>query len=200
MSRSEQIREMAIVLFARQGYRGTSMKDIASALNIRAPSLYNHLESKQDLLRDVTLGVMRSLMRDFDQAVEEADGTVDALRRVSIAHTLHHARHPDEVKIGNREIPSLEMPARAELLDMRRQYSEAWKQLVHEGVEEGVFEVASPKLAVFAILEMGIGVANWYRPDGPLSDVEIADYFAEIALRTVGAVDIPSDVPPLAQQ
>lgn len=186
MERPDEIRQTAIGLFAKQGYRGTSMKDIAEELNIRAPSLYKHVDSKQELLRDVMESIMQRLVDDFQVAVADASDPVDAVRRATVAHVLHHARFPDETRIGNREIPSLEEPARSRLLALRRRYTNAWEDLIRQGVDAGVFAVPSPRLAVFAILEMGIGVANWYRPTGHLADEEIADYFATLALRIAG--------------
>jgi AcrR family transcriptional regulator len=41
------------------------LRDIAAALGIRAPSLYNHLESKQALLQEIMLGTMETLIREL---------------------------------------------------------------------------------------------------------------------------------------
>ena len=59
--RAGDIRDVALTLFAERGYLGTSMRDIASELGLRAPSLYNHLDSKQELLRDIMLRTMKDL-------------------------------------------------------------------------------------------------------------------------------------------
>ena len=47
--RSELSREAA-KLFARKGYLGTSIGDIAEALGVQKGSLYAHIASKEDLL------------------------------------------------------------------------------------------------------------------------------------------------------
>ena len=44
------VREVALRLFAEKGYHGTALSEVASALGIRTPSLYNHIDSKQELL------------------------------------------------------------------------------------------------------------------------------------------------------
>lgn len=195
-SRREQIRSTAITLFADRGYRGTSMKDIAAALDIRAPSLYNHLSSKQELLQEVTIGTMVSLQCQLAEVLIATDDVVEQVRRGVERHVLHHALHPKEVQLGNREIASLEEPARTELLTRRHDYARAWQRLIERGNACGRFDARSPKLAAFSILEMGIGVATWFKPGRGMSAQEVAGHFGEIALRLVGADVSAQDTKP----
>lgn len=46
----QEILEVALDLFSRNGYEATSMSDISNAVGIRKASLYAHFESKQDIL------------------------------------------------------------------------------------------------------------------------------------------------------
>ena len=45
----------------------------------------------------------------------------------------------------------------------------------------------SPKLTTFALLDMGTGVAVWFRDDGEASVDEIAYHYGDLAMRLVGA-------------
>ncbi|MGD9998540.1 MAG: TetR/AcrR family transcriptional regulator [Ilumatobacteraceae bacterium] len=47
--RRDQILEVAVQVFARRGYHGTSMNDVADAAGVTKPVLYQHFESKQAL-------------------------------------------------------------------------------------------------------------------------------------------------------
>lgn len=185
--RAADIREAALTLFAERGYHGTSMKDLGELLGIRAPSLYNHVVSKQEILRAVMVETMEDLLAEHRDALGSTDDVVDRLRRATEAHVRYHARHPREVGVGNREIPSLEEPAHTTVVELRSAYARSWRQLIEHGVRERRFEVPSPQLAAYAILEMGIGVARWYRDDGPLSEAIVAYHYGDMALRVVGA-------------
>lgn len=185
--RATDVRDAALTLFAERGYHGTSMKDIAAALRLQAPSLYNHVASKQDILRDVMADTMHALMQSVRSAVATTEDTTEQLRRAVEAHVRFHARHPREVRVGNHEIPALDEPHRSTITRLRREYSRLVLRLVERGVEEGVFDTGSPPLATYAILQMGIGVAMWYRPDGALSEDDIVFRYGDIALRIVGA-------------
>ena len=45
----ELIMQEALNLFAEKGYAAVSMRDIATAVGIRASSIYNHFSGKQEL-------------------------------------------------------------------------------------------------------------------------------------------------------
>jgi hypothetical protein len=89
--------------------------------------------------------------------------------------------------IVNRELSSLEEPVRSEVRALRREHERAIRAIIEEGREAGRFDVDSPALASFAILEMGVSVARWFRPDGSLSAEAVAEEYADFAVRIVGA-------------
>ena len=52
-ARRREIEDVASSLFRERGYAGTSVRDIARALDILGASLYAHVASKQDVLRAI---------------------------------------------------------------------------------------------------------------------------------------------------
>jgi AcrR family transcriptional regulator len=163
------------------------MADIGRLLGMRAPSLYNHVGSKQEILQDVMLGTMKTLLADHAAAVASTDDVAEQLRRVMEAHIRYHTRFRREAHVGNREIPSLQEPVRAQVLRMRDEYAKSWQALIERGVLEERFSTRSPQLAAYAMLDMGIGVARWFHPAGPISEAEVAFFYGDVALRLVGA-------------
>lgn len=182
------VREAALSLFADRGYELTTMRDIADAVGIRAPSLYNHVASKQALLEEIMHGTMDTLLRDLRESTRAAPpDPCQRLVAATEAHVRFHARHRREAFVGNREINSLDEPSRRELLKKRDRYERGFRSLIEDGVRAGCFSVGSAKLTSFALLEMGIGVATWYRESGPLSVDAVAEAYGQMALRLVGA-------------
>ena len=53
LSTKEQILEESLSLFAQRGYDAVRVKEIADAVGIKAPSLYKHFKSKQDIFNAI---------------------------------------------------------------------------------------------------------------------------------------------------
>src|SRR6476620_2564021 len=94
------VREAALTLFSRLGYHGTTMKHVANELGVRAPSLYNHIGSKQEILQRIMLVGMQRLISYQDAALASTDDPAEQLRRMTGAHVLIHIRHRRSAMVG----------------------------------------------------------------------------------------------------
>lgn len=182
-----ELQEAALTLISHRGYHGTTMKHVASALGVQAPSLYNHVVSKQEILQRIMIGGMQRLVGYQDEALASSDGPRDQLRAMTEAHVLLHIRHRRSAMVGDRELGNLEEPTQSAVRAQRDTYERRFRAVIQQGVDEGVFNVASVKLASFAIIEMATSVTVWFNQDGPLSPDEVASEYGEMALRIVGA-------------
>jgi AcrR family transcriptional regulator len=185
--RSGEIRAAALELFARHGYEATTMADIGAAVGIRGPSLYKHVKSKQDLLARIMTETMGELLDAHHAAVATTTDPVERLRRATEAHVRYHARHRLEAFVGNRELRSLTEPSLGRVLAMRAEYETCFRDLVNAGIAANRCHVTSARLTSYAILDLGMGVAAWYREDGELSEDAVTWQYGEFALRLAGA-------------
>jgi AcrR family transcriptional regulator len=181
------MRDAAVKLFDERGYHATSMRDIASELNIRAPSLYNHVDSKQDLLQQIMFEDIDLALKEFHEAVATTDDVVEQIRRAAEAHVRHHATHRREAKVNTSEILSLVEPAQTQLKARRMELAREWREMLERANAEGRCAMVSPKVAAGAILDMGIGVSHWFRDDGEFSIATLAHFYGDMALRIAGA-------------
>jgi AcrR family transcriptional regulator len=185
--------DAALTLFADRGYHGTAVSQIAASLGIRTPSLYNHMRSKQDLLEAIIGPTVDGVLDDFRTAVDDVGDPVERLRRAIRVYALRHATHRREALVANRDTASLPEPARTRVRQQERDHERAVRAIIADGAGIGDFHVGSPALASFAILEMCLSIARWFRDDGPRTAEQVADEYADFALRIAGFVpDRPS--------
>ena len=101
----ERILETALELFARNGYPGTSMSDIAERLGITKAALYKHYDGKRAILEQI---IQRMNQLDYERAEEygmpetEPDGFAEAYQHTPVekihAYSVAQFRHWTEEK------------------------------------------------------------------------------------------------------
>jgi AcrR family transcriptional regulator len=70
--RREQLLEVGLEVFARQGYHGTSMNDVAEAAGVTKPVLYQHFDSKRDLYLALLDEVGARMLTEITKATASA--------------------------------------------------------------------------------------------------------------------------------
>ncbi|GAB3147255.1 TetR/AcrR family transcriptional regulator [Amycolatopsis sp. NPDC004378] len=178
--------DVALTLFAERGFHGTALSQIAGRLGIRTPSLYNHMRSKQDLLRAIVDETTATVLEEFHHATADG-GWETRLREATRVYAYRHATHRREALVVNRDTDSLDEPHRGRLQSRRREHEHAFRAIIASGAAAGVFRVDSPALASFAIREMCVSIARWFRDDGELSAADIAEQYGGYALSIAGA-------------
>jgi AcrR family transcriptional regulator len=178
--------DAACLLFADRGYRGTSMRDIAETLGVRAPSLYNHVASKQDILFAIMDKAMDRALAAQEEALEGIDDVREQLRRATESLVLDFLRFPAEVTVCNTEVRSLSPENRLAIVAKRDQYATRVRRIIEQGCRSGRFTTRTPQIAAFAVLEMGNSAKSWFKPSGRYTDTYVAGEYGDFALRVVG--------------
>jgi len=83
----ERILDAAEALFAEHGYEGASLRDVASVVGLRNPSLYNHFDSKESLYAAVLERGIGPVVRSLVEVVERGRDTTAAAPEI-IAATM----------------------------------------------------------------------------------------------------------------
>ncbi len=185
--RKRQIEDVASTLFSERGYSATSVRDIARALDLQGGSLYAHISSKEDVLWNI---VSRAAER-FHVAVRPIANGTDAastrLRGMARAHVHVITDDIEHATVFLHEWRFLGVERRAAIGRQRDAYEAYFRAVIAEGMSNGEFRPADPKMAGLGILSGLNGIAQWYRPNGPLAPDAIADSFADLFLRGLTA-------------
>jgi AcrR family transcriptional regulator len=132
--RKTELTRQAARLFARKGYHGTSIGDLAEAMGVQKGSLYAHISSKQDLL-DETL---REGAEAFHGALDAIPDDLPATEKIRLALRAHLqlvAEQLDVATVWMREWRYLEGERRDEFVAERRRYEQRIRDLFREGRE-----------------------------------------------------------------
>ena len=178
---------VGLQLFAERGFHGTTVRDLAKALDIKPASLYSLIPSKDQLLADLVLLGHQQHALLIEQALAAATGDPESQLRAFVhGHVLAHARWPMLAVVANNELHCLPVELAHPSLEVRSRTAGLLQEIIEGGAAAGVFEVPDVFLVTAAIGAMGMRVASWYGDDSPYDEEALASSYADLALRLVG--------------
>lgn len=181
--------DAALDRFAEIGYDGTSMRELARSVGVKPASLYNHFESKEALLWAIVKDAMADLVARQAAVLPAADTIEERFRAFVRAHIEFHASRSRQARVVNRQLQSLSRQHYDETVAQRRQYANRLRTLIEEGLAEGIFDVPNVMTATYAVLQMGMGVSNWFNVDGDITVDELVRHYEIMGCRLVGLSD-----------
>lgn len=177
-------------LFAKRGYHGTTLRELARAANVSQPLLYHYFGSKHDLLVALCQSAVNTLIHSIDAALAEIPPEPQhQLHALVTSQVLCEIRYRKISFVANTEVRSLDPPARAAFEAKRGYVQDRYNRTIQAGVDNGTFRTPYPKETARAIASMCIAVNSWYHEDGLLGPDEIALRYGTLALHLVGCTN-----------
>lgn len=184
---SRRILEIALRMFAMDGFHATSMRDLAKALEIAPSALYASFPSKDALLAELVRVGHEAHLAMFRTAVLEGGADpVDQLRAIVHANAVMHATYPHIAVIVNDEMHALPADLAGPGLALRRQGIAMLMEVLERGIAKRRFAVRQPMVTAGAIGAMALRIPYWFGPGAGIAIEELAATQVELALAMVG--------------
>ncbi len=175
--------EHAERLFSQRGYEATTVRDIADAMNIKAGSLYAHIETKEDLLWEILTAAADRFFAAADPIVQADLLPLEKLKRLIAAHVKVITDSASSAAVYTTEWRHLTEPRHGQFAARRDAYEELVRGLVREGIRAGEMADVDEKFATLLILSSMNWIYQWYRADGPMTPEEIARKLTEMLFK-----------------
>jgi len=177
----QKIINVSILLFSKQGYKATTMRQIAKKVDITAGSLYNHISSKEALLLEIQTKFINELLTKIkelppqDSAKKKFGSAIEVLMETVAENRLAWKILVDEY----HQFP----PAQKKKIRLRGDKLEHLiKAILEEGKRKGEFKNINTKFAAFFLLGACHHAAKWMNPKGDVSPKEIGRQFSSYLL------------------
>src|SRR5919198_2253879 len=181
--RRRRIVDAAREVFARSGYEGASVDELAAAAGISNPILYRHFSGKRELYLAVLEDHLSDLIRRLWVGLSASSDPRDRLRGALQAYFEFVDERPDGyrmlVEAGTRMDPGT-----------RERLGTAWDTLA-DGVARTVGDIlrgagldpAGAPVYAWALVGMAQGVAEWWIRTRRLPKEALADYLLALTWR-----------------
>ena len=153
----------AASLFRTGGYTATSMRELAEMVGVEAPSLYNYIGSKSELLQLICFKVAAQFTSQLELVEKKPVTNAEKIGQVIRFHISMMLDEFDEVFVANHEWKHLPEPHLANFLNQRRLYEKRLVALVEEGILAKEFKKLNPYVVVLTILSAVRGLEFWQR-------------------------------------
>ena len=162
-SKKDVITQKASALFRKKGFTATSMRDIAEAIGVEAPSLYNHIESKNAILKDICFRIAHLFtgnLREVELSPELYLSKIESIIRFHISMMIEEY---ESVYISDHEWKHLPEPFLSDFKTQRRNYRSRLAAILQKGIDNKEIGVINPYVAVLTILSAISGIESWQR-------------------------------------
>lgn len=162
-SKKELIVNKAAFLFRKNGFDSTSMRELAENIGVEAPSLYNHIGSKNEILQKICFDTAEFFNSNLKTELESDEPAHKKLENLIRFHIKKMINNFDEVYVSDHEWRHLPDALLSNFLSQRKKYEECLVSLTKEAISKKDFKSLDPYVAVLTILSAVRGLQTWQK-------------------------------------
>ncbi|MBO0473593.1 hypothetical protein IGL98_002606 [Enterococcus sp. DIV0840] len=151
----QSILETAKELFLANGYKNTSTRDIAKAVNITQPALYYHFSNKEVLFIEINKQIGNQLKHEIEQIQNETDSLENQL--INCTNALLNVYHRDIFSFIHQSAAEMEQENKQQLFYILNDYYLKPLQAIFETSQTQLnSKVSSKKAAQFYLMSLSL--------------------------------------------
>jgi len=171
----DRVLKAAAHCFNQKGYSGTSLKDVADMLGLTDPALYYYVRNKEELVYLCYVRAADIGREAMQLAIAEGGSGFDQAQR--------YLRYHIEIMVGERgpiaimsEIPSLKPEHREEVLELSRQHSLNFEEILERGIADSSIKTCDVRMTGNAIMGSINWIPKWFHGDAATASKIIAEF------------------------
>jgi AcrR family transcriptional regulator len=174
-SKKDLILRKASAMFREKGFPATSMRDLADMVGIEAASLYNHIQSKSEILQEIIYRTANDCNVHMDSL---DDGKLTSIQKVESLIRFHAQmmlERFDDYTVMINEWIHLSEPYLTNFTSQRRSYVQRMEAMIQSGIENKEMKPVLPYIAMLTILSSVRGLEFWHRSGKKINPQTIED-------------------------
>ena len=187
----EAILRHAARLFAKRGYIGTSMNQVAEAAGLSKASLYHYYRDKYALLVEIAVGHVSTLEALVEEVRAQQRPPADAVRHLIERIIDEYADAQHAHRVLTEDVRFLEPDDRERVLGAERRVVAGFAEAIGAW-QPGQAEAGLTKPLTMLLFGMINWLFTWHRPDGGLRHADLAPIVADLFFAGVPGVRPPA--------
>lgn len=174
-SKKDLILQQASRMFREKGFTATSMRDLAESIGIEAASLYNHIQSKSEILQEIIFRTANDCNLHLDSIENDGKDSIKKIESLIRFHVQMMVNRFDDYYVMVNEWIHLSDPYLGTFTNQRRSYVQKMEAIIEEGVRSKQLKPVLPYVAMLTILSSVRGIEFWHRSSKKISAQVIED-------------------------
>ncbi|MCH5690763.1 TetR/AcrR family transcriptional regulator [Niabella sp. W65] len=162
-AKKELILTTAAAMFREKGFAASSMRDLAEKIGIEAASLYNHIQSKAQILEEIVDSVSEECKTHLDDLEKSNSTSLEKIESLIRFHTKMMMNRFEEYSVMVSQWMHLEGDKLVQFATNRRDYVKRMEAIVEAGIQKGELKSLMPYVVVLNILSSVRGLEFWQR-------------------------------------
>lgn len=188
--RLKNLIDAATEVFRKKGFDKTTMNDIADQMGIQKGSVYHYVNSKTELFFMVCIDPMRELVTEFRELVDQDIGTIRKIEKGLENHIRLSCEEPSLLIMAAERDDNLGSKQALEMLNLKREYQDLWKNVLIEGEEAGILRSDMEwNLMLNGMFGMLQWMFKWYTPKSPYTPDQIYKTFSALTVQSLRKKD-----------
>ncbi|SDR66132.1 DNA-binding transcriptional regulator, AcrR family [Formosa sp. Hel1_31_208] len=183
-TRKDEIITTAARLFKEKGYSAVTMRDLATAMGMKAASLYNHINSKQDILKAIIIDIAEAFTTGMQTIILSEISTIEKLKAIVSLHVNITALNTNGMASLNNDWMHLEDQLEY-YLQLRNEYEANFLAIIEEGISTAEVKQNNPELIMFSMLTTLRSLYLWIPKKEDLNAKDLAQSLSDVLIEGI---------------
>ena len=157
------------------------MRDLATAMGMKAASLYNHINSKQEILKAIIITIAEEFTEGMNTIIASDTSGISKLNRIVELHVNITSNNTNGMASLNNDWMHLEDQL-DHYLTLRNDYESNFLNIIKDGVLASEIKNSNPEIIMFSMLTTLRSLYLWIPKKEDLNANDLANSLSEVLI------------------
>jgi len=175
------------------GFKGTTVRNLANHLGLSTSSLYYHFPNKEAILSSCLLDDTLKLIRDTENiSLDKSKTVIQRLELFIQAHITFQIEWCGAVARSKKTphgivsiVDGMSQEIQEQMRNLERRFVKSLVFILEEGREANIFQIPDLIITAYAIISFGEHLITWYHPNGKIPPDKAVQIFINFAKKMV---------------
>ena len=180
-TRREEIIQTAAQLFKEKGFSAVTMRDLATTMGMKAASLYNHISSKQEILKEIIISLAEEFTNGMEQINNSNQSSIQKLKDIIALHINITSKNTYGMASLNNDWMHLEGQLQ-HYLELRTNYENDFRNILIDGISKNEIIDSDIETMLFSLLSTLRSLYLWIPKKEDLNFEELSKNLSTILI------------------